>query len=304
MRHVGMLLGFLAMLAGSASVSAAAPEQACTAAKERAAGKYLARALGCHARAKSAGRPVDVRCLTRAQGRFVQGIGGAGTSCPGSAAGLEPVVQACVAILLGNVPGDGVCPSASTKALGQGANGLLRCAAQEVLAAGARPSCSAGRDARLAAALARAGGCAAPSSVADLHAACVTAVVDALVPTSTTTTTIDVGDTTTTTSTTPDVVRCCRRSASCGPFDTCELVSPEACRSGGGVDLGPGTCDDAPCVSVSTTTPPAACCLPTSPGQPDMCEIRHLCECFRDGGRFFPFVPCMPGLCSPTTTLP
>ena len=50
-----------------------------------------------------------------------------------------------------------------------------------------------------------------------------------------------------------DPIQCCRTAAS--GATKCRVKSPLACRTNGGIDMGPGTCDPDPCGSVAAASP-------------------------------------------------
>src|SRR5262249_50702417 len=119
--------------------------------------------------------------------------------------------------------------------------------------------------------------------------------------------TTSTSSTTTTTTTTLGEIQCCLRTVQpCGPFDNCQVMSAGACAGAGGFNVGPGTCaGPAPCAQATTTTPPSACCRPSTPGGPsDQCTIEGFCECSQGGGTFRLFQSCTPNPCVTTTTTP
>ena len=91
--------------------------------------------------------------------------------------------------LLSDVPGNTKCASGSAKSIGKAGGAELGCEAKDVTKPGTEPGCSNGNDAKLTAALAKAGSCAGASTLPDLHD-CRDTIVAALpesVPTTTTT---------------------------------------------------------------------------------------------------------------------
>jgi hypothetical protein len=195
------------------------PAAKCAAAKRKAAGKKIAAKMTCHGKAKAIAAPVDSECLTRAETRFTAAVTKAGAACAGDASFVEGVVDQCVDQLLGDVPGDGGCPSRSAKIVGKWGGALMRCAARNELASPGWTICHSARDAKYSGALATAGGCASGATDLDLHDECVEPLVAALPPSATTTTT----------TTQPCVTYLGQCLGSCGPGETCGPIGLGAC---------------------------------------------------------------------------
>ena len=104
---------------------------------------------------------------------------------------------------------------------------------------------------------------------------------------------------TTTTVTTGGADYCCLRTETCGPFNTCQEMTPAECAAAHGFPglAGQSCSSPAPCSHATTTTPPSACCVA------DQCLFTGFCECTAMGGTFRIFTSCSPGVCT-TTTLP
>ena len=184
-------IGFGALSAGPV-MAGGTPGEKCAAAKQKAAGKKIAAKLGCHAKAKSkAPFTVDPACLTKAEGKFSASFAKAGAACPGTAAPIEALVDNCVSTLVADVPGTGKCPSGSAKSVGKTAGAELACTAKDIAKPGTEPGCSSGNDAKLSAALTKAGSCADPSTIPDIHSCrdTIEAALPASLPTTTTTST-------------------------------------------------------------------------------------------------------------------
>jgi len=91
--------------------------------------------------------------------------------------------------------------------------------------------------------------------------------------------------------------QCCLPSSFCGPYEVCQVMDGAACNAAGGVQVGPGDCNEPrPCERATTTTPPSACCVD---GQ---CTEQSFCLCSANGGRFFAFANCGQVPCGTTTT--
>jgi cysteine-rich repeat protein len=138
----------------------------CATALRKAAGKKINAKLGCHAKAKNAAQAVDPNCLTKAETAFNSAF--AKGRCPGTPGPFEALADACVTQLLSDVPGNGKCPSSSTKAIGSGAGGMLTCSSKDIKKPGTAPACQTKAAAKLAGKLAKAGVCAAPDVLPDL----------------------------------------------------------------------------------------------------------------------------------------
>jgi hypothetical protein len=120
-----------------------------------------------------------------------------GLFCPGSTAAIEALADACVSVLVSDVPGNGKCPAASAKATGKAASAELSCEAKEVTKPGTAPACRAKASSQLAVALTKAGFCGQSPTIHSDVDECAEAIASALPPTSTTSTS------TTTTTTVP-----------------------------------------------------------------------------------------------------
>jgi hypothetical protein len=169
-KTVAFVLFLVALLATRGG--AATSEAQCDATKRRLAGRKLAAKLNCEAKAKL--QPpfsVDAGCLTRAEQRFAAAMPQSGTACPGSTSSIEGAVDNCVASrLVPDAPGTGRCPGSSLRVMAQVANAELACLARELVKPGSASACLARLDSRLAAGLAKAGGCASSDTESDIHA--------------------------------------------------------------------------------------------------------------------------------------
>jgi hypothetical protein len=271
---VAIVIGSIALQAGPATAAT------CEVAKERAAGKKIARKMACWAKAKDAASPVDAACLAKAEAKFSASFARIEGTCPGDEATVEAAVDSCVDVLVADVPGDGKCAKRSAKAVGKWANRLLGCAARDTTDPGSFSACDAAADTKGTGALAKAGDCASATTHADLHAACVDPVVDAVEPASTTTTA-----TTSTTTTTTVPAPCC--DPACDPADscviafmagstTCQCVPASSCDLGkcvfqpgavcdlGGCPPGYACFDHEFCLGVACTEAPGSCGCPAS----------------------------------------
>jgi hypothetical protein len=212
----------LALAVAASPSYGADPAAKCAAAKRKAAGKKIAAKMTCYGKAKAIAAPVEGECLGRAERRFSAAFLKAGAACGGDARISEGLVDRCVETLLGDVPGDGACPSQSARIVGKWGAALMRCAARDELASAEFASCDAQHDARYSGALARAGACAAAATHSDLHEQCVVPLVVALPPATTATTT---------TITMPypcfSYLGLCQ--GSCGPGETCGQIGFKQC---------------------------------------------------------------------------
>jgi hypothetical protein len=182
-------IGVLIIVGARPALGSLTPPQRCAAAKLKAAGKEVAAKTACHAKAKARATIVEPGCLANAQARADAAIARAGSiDCAGDAAAIDAAVDQCVAIYVGDAPGDGKCPSASLKAIGKGAGALLTCSSREVKKAGIYAECDARVDVRLERSLARAGGCVALSTTEHNHVhGCDSDVKQIVLPPATTT---------------------------------------------------------------------------------------------------------------------
>jgi alpha-tubulin suppressor-like RCC1 family protein len=193
---------WLLAVAPSAAHAAGTPSQKCAQAKLKAAGKSVKGQMSCHAKAKSAGFPVDSSCLAKTETKCAAAVNKAGTACPGTSAEIETAVDTCVAGLLAEAPGDGKCPADSTKAAGKAGRGLLGCRAKEVTKPGTFGACDSKVDGKLASAIAKAGNCADGSGLHTGIHFCHDSIDGIVEPPPTTTTTSSTTTSSTTTSTT------------------------------------------------------------------------------------------------------
>ena len=162
---------FVLAVGFAGSTLAADPVVKCQSAKLKAAGKKISGKLGCYSKAKSkAPFTVDPACLTKAETSFSAAIAKAGNLCAGSAAGLESQVDSCVNTLVADAPANAKCDASSVKAMGKGAAGELGCEGKGLSKPGTAPACRSSAAAKTSAALAKAGGCAAGDTQADITA--------------------------------------------------------------------------------------------------------------------------------------
>jgi hypothetical protein len=239
-------LVLLALAVAASPTYGADPSAKCAAAKRKAAGKKIAGKMTCYGKAKALAGPVDGECLARAEAKFSAAFAKLGAACPGTAMAVEGILDECVGTLLGDVPGDGPCPSRSAKTVGKWAKALLACAARDMLAPGTFGGCDTRVDAKNAAAIARAGDCAAGTTHADLHSACVAPVVDALPATTTTTTT-----------TLPCQFLSGICVGSCGTGESCGLIGFHQCAC-----LAPGACGGTAYPTCGGDCPAGQTCYP------------------------------------------
>jgi hypothetical protein len=190
---------------------------ACTAAKRKAAGKDVRSQLQCHARASKSGGAADPDCLARAVAKLAAAFSKVDFSsvgpCAGTAAGAEPVIDACVAQIVGDTPDAGGCSAIKRTVAGKKALGKLVCQARS---AAFVPACLAHAEARFSASFARAGQCAGTTAAveSDVDILCVAPIVTPPTTTSTSTTSTSTTSTTTssstsTTNTLPSGTDCC-----------------------------------------------------------------------------------------------
>ena len=175
-------VALVALLALPVESAAATAVQKCAAAKLRAAGREIAAKMGCYANAKKAAAGVDSTCLGKAQGRADMAISKAQGGCRGTAAAIDAAVDTCVAALLGDDPGNGLCPSASAKVLGTSASREVRCEAADVRAQESFTECNAIENSRTTTALSALGGCVASGPALADSDACRSAIGDLIGP--------------------------------------------------------------------------------------------------------------------------
>ena len=186
------------MLALAPTVRAAGPVQACQLAKLKAAAKKLGAKMSCVAKGKIKSVTVDPACFAKAEAKFSAAFTKAGSVCPGTAAGIETLVDDCVGILTGDVPGDGKCPATKAKAGGKAAAGELGCAQKEIIKPGTFAACDAKSVGKLGADLAKAGSCPDSGTLSADVEDCRVQIVAALPATTTTSTTTSSSTTTST----------------------------------------------------------------------------------------------------------
>ena len=112
---IGAMLAIVARGAlGPIEAAGASAASRCAAAKMKAAGKKVYGKAKCHQRALLADAPVDAACVAKVESKFAAAIASADLLglCPGTAAGLETDVDACVASLVAGVAT--TTPTAST----------------------------------------------------------------------------------------------------------------------------------------------------------------------------------------------
>ena len=181
---------WVALLTAAPELRAAGPVQVCQVAKMKAAAKKLGAKTSCVAKAKLKATAVDSTCLMKAEAKFSAAFAKAGTVCPGTAAGIETLVDGCVATLAGDVPGDGKCPGTKAKTAGKATARELGCAEKNIVKPGTFAACDAKSDAKLGADLAKAGACpdsgTLPADVDDCRMQ-ISAALSATTTTSTTT---------------------------------------------------------------------------------------------------------------------
>jgi hypothetical protein len=166
-----VLVSVLTLIIGRSAL-AATPQQKCSAAKLKAAGKDLGGQMRCYAIAKIAGVAVDPGCLSQVQGKADTAITKAGAACLGTAADIDAAVSMCIGTFLSDDPGNGACPAGSAKVIGKGAQAELRCEATEVRTPGRLAACERKEDGRTTDGLMRSGACVDPAVVATDIDAC------------------------------------------------------------------------------------------------------------------------------------
>jgi hypothetical protein len=103
-----------------------------------------------------------------------------------------------------------------------------------------------------------------------------------------------------TTTTSAGGTQCCLRTVTCGPFDTCQVMTPSECVANGGFNVGAGDCSSpSACANATTTTPPFACCYGDN-----QCVNTGFCECGVLNGQIKFFQVCEQNPCVTTTTVP
>jgi hypothetical protein len=247
-----------------------APERKCAVAKQKAVGKAIAARMSCHARAKLTGTPLSGECVGRADTKLTAAITKAGISCPGTAADVATMVDACIEALAADVPGDGSCPSTSAKVAGKWGKSLMGCTAREIVRPGSVAACDARTDAKDQAALTKAGGCAASTTHADLHSACIDPLSNTLPPTSTSSTTTS-NTSTTTTSTLPTCawnpfLHFCE--GGCAANVSCQVTGTMFCSC-----VAPGDCAGSAAPTCGGNCPAGQACFPyRDPGGLEWCS--------------------------------
>ena len=128
---LGVLIvaGTLVGAAGSA-LAKTTPEQKCASAKQKAAGKEIAAALGCYGKGIPKGLPVDQACLSKARGKYDAAFTKAGAACIGDGTAVHGQIDGCVSDVLIAADGIGKCPAAKVKAAGKKAAAKLGCSAK------------------------------------------------------------------------------------------------------------------------------------------------------------------------------
>jgi hypothetical protein len=154
-------IGVAALLTASAgtAVAGGTPVQKCAAAKRKAAGKKEAGKMSCYSKAAAKNVAVDPNCLLKVEAKFSAAFAKAGVICGGTAPAAESAVDTCVSMLVGAIPGSDKCPAAKLKAAGKAAGAELSCWAKSVTKSGILAACIAKSDAKLTAALTKAGAC-------------------------------------------------------------------------------------------------------------------------------------------------
>src|SRR5258706_1290979 len=107
----------------------------CQSAKLKAAGKGISGQMGCASKAKKKAIPTDPNCIAKVQAKTAKSLDKADGVCPGSTAAIQTQITNCVNSLLGDVPGDGKCQSASAKVVGKRGAAEPACEGKE----GAKP---------------------------------------------------------------------------------------------------------------------------------------------------------------------
>jgi hypothetical protein len=274
MKAVTVALAFFLVGSTLRAEAGPSPEAKCAAAKRRASGAKIQHKMACVGHAKTSGKPVDERCLARAEERFASAFAKIGFTCAGSAPMVEVLVDACVQGLSNDIAGNGKCPGASARITGTWAMALMSCSARDLLHPGQFAACDAAADRLKQQALIMAGGCAASSLHTDLHSACVDPLVNALPPEQFTDTCQQTcGGTCSDPSTTcvpsfgPNGEQCdCFPNFLCPNFGKCVLGfpcdpdDPTACPTGYTCLVG-GLCIGDPCASDCSCPSSATCVL-------------------------------------------
>ena len=194
----------LALVAeGTRPALAVTPLQKCLTAKHKAAARKLQAKVTCDAKARARSVPVDASCFARAEAKFAAAFTKANAKgvCPGTTSGVEALIDACVATLGADVPGNGRCQATSVKAEAKAGGCELLCASKDVLQPGRLATCHPRCDSGLQASLLGAGACGqSPTIQADVHS-CRDSVIAALSSTTTTTSTSSSTTSSSTTST-------------------------------------------------------------------------------------------------------
>lgn len=155
---------------------------------------------------------MDPDCLARAAAKlgpaFAKANFANGGSCPGTAATTAPVIDACVAQIVGDTPDTGGCSAIKRTAAGKKVLGKLVCQAK---GPGLLPACLVHAEAKFAASFGRAGQCAGTAAAVetDVDTLCVDPIVALATTTSTSTTSTTTSSSTSTTNTLPPCCDCC-----------------------------------------------------------------------------------------------
>jgi hypothetical protein len=159
-------LGVCALVTAGVSPALAGgtPAQKCAAAKQKAAGKKAASKMSCFSKAKAKNLPPPGPtdpCLTKAEGKFSSAVAKADAKgpCPGTAVAIEAAVDACVVVLVADVPGNTKCSSSITKAAGKGVSAELSCSAKDITKPGTFSTCEDKADGKFTKAYVKAGTC-------------------------------------------------------------------------------------------------------------------------------------------------
>jgi hypothetical protein len=156
--RLGMWTAALAMVMAIGSTADAAPVSKCNAAKKKCIGKYIAAALGCHAKAESKGEAVSTDCLNKATAK----ITGGGKGCfdkndakvPNDCAqtgnatqqltDADDLVAAVVSAVDPDYPTPTLtkCGAARKKCVGKKAAGLMGCEAKANKTGTPDPTCA------------------------------------------------------------------------------------------------------------------------------------------------------------------
>ncbi len=157
-RAVLGIAALAAMLAIGTTANAAAPISKCNAAKKKCIGKYIAAAMGCHAKAEGKGTAVDPTCLAKAtakitglgKGCFDKNDAKVGNDCTqtGDAGSQLSAADAFILDVVNDVdpayPAATLtkCGAARKKCVGKKAAGLMGCAAKENKDGVGDPACA------------------------------------------------------------------------------------------------------------------------------------------------------------------